>query len=395
VSNFSSFNGSQITDSKGNRGYRNLRRGGDNGDVGGPFTTTKKWVDTNDVDPHSLHGEVLDKQNFRRYETSYLGPLLPMAPNLMAFPSSAYSSDHDLNELGTVAISRCSPSNPTADTSVFLKETLSEGIPHLFIDNLRRLRDGSMSRRRSLADAYLNLEFGWLPFVSDFQQSVEAILKADDIMRQYERDSGKLVRRSYYFPVVEETTSNEVRSNVSPWLSPLSSGLTENTLLNKGRVIRTERTWQQTWFKGAFQYYVPSDYRFTSRDGIANAVIRARKVNGLALTPDVVWNSMPWSWMVDWFSNTSEVLQNLSDWAIDNQVMRYGYIMQHTLREWTYTFVGETGFRSRNVVVPPVKLVTETKVRRQATPYGFGFDFGSISNRQKAILAALGLSRGK
>lgn len=396
VPNFSSFRGSQVTDSEGHSGWRALSKGQSSGDVGGPFTTTKKWVQASKLEPVTLGGGKLDLQLFRRYVVTYVGPVLPIAPVSMVFPPSAADSDNSLMQLGTTAIARCSPSNPTADTSVFLKELLSEGIPHLFLGTMKSLAGmGAQTRRKALGDGYLNFEFGWKPFVSDLKQSAEAIAKADEIMRQFERDSGKVVRRKYFFRDFDETTSNEVKSNCSPWYNPSNSLLIDNNLINKGKVIRTERTYRKTWFSGAFQYYVPSEYRFSKRDGIAYAVIQARKVHGLSLTPDVIWNSMPWSWLVDWFSNTSEVLQNLTDWAIDNQVMRYGYIMQHTRHEYTYTFVGETGFQTRDVVVPSVTLVTETKVRRRATPYGFGLDIGSFSNRQKAIVAALGLSRGK
>jgi hypothetical protein len=298
--------------------------------------------------------------------------------------------------MGTTAIARCSPSNPTADTTSFLKETIEEGIPHAFLSTLKTLAGRSnRQRRKAIGDAYLNSEFGWKPFVSDLMNISQAVLNMNAIMSQYERDSGKLVRRSYFFPDVVEEKAIDFSVNCSPWISPSSSFLYDPSLVNKGKVIRVEKTTYKRWFKGAFTYYVPSDYRFTTTDGAAYAVIQARKTAGLSLSPDAVWNSMPWSWAVDWFVNVGDVLSNLSDWIIDNQVLQYGYIMEHAVREWTYTFVGETGFRARNVIVPSIVLRSESKVRRGATPYGFGLSFNGFSNRQKAIIAALGLTKGK
>jgi len=81
--------------------------------------------------------------------------------------------------------------------------------------------------------------------------------------------------------------------------------------------------------------------------------------------------------------------------ASDGLVMKYGYIMEHTLVRDTYYFWGPTGYKSRNVHPMPITFVTETKVRRRATPYGFGLTFGGFTTLQKSILAALGISRIK
>jgi hypothetical protein len=126
---------------------------------------------------------------------------------------------------------------------------------------------------------------------------------------------------------------------------------------------------------------------------MARNVIFARKLLGADLTPDSIWNLAPWSWMVDWFSSAGSVVENWSSWMINNQVLLYGYMMEHTIATNTYTYVGNTGFRTP--VAPPfdVTLVSETKIRRQATPYGFGINLSQLSKRQIAIIAALGLSR--
>jgi hypothetical protein len=153
--------------------------------------------------------------------STYTGPVLPLNPIYVQFPSAVTVSESKLNQLGTTAIARCSPSNPTADASVFLKETLSEGIPHLFLDQLKSLRGmTNHSRRKALGESYLNLEFGWKPFVSDLRSISKAILDANATMLQYERDSGKVVRRSYYFPDVHSVVTDTYLTDVSPWITP-------------------------------------------------------------------------------------------------------------------------------------------------------------------------------
>jgi len=247
-------------------------------------------------------------------------------------------------------------------------------------------------RRRAIGSEYLNYEFGWKPLVNDLKKISSSIVHSDDIMRQHERNSGKMVRRRYEFPESKTSVVSTARSGVSPWTNPSGSTLMNNALTNKGTVYRTHEVTKRQWFSGAFSYYVPP-VDGSLRTDIARAVIQAKKTIGLSLTPDVLWNLAPWSWAVDWFSNTSDVLKNWTNWAIDNQVLMYGYMMETTISKYTYTFVGPTGFKSSDVRPPDVTLVIETKKRLKATPYGFGLQWDDMSSRQKAIVAALGLTK--
>jgi hypothetical protein len=122
------------------------------------------------------------------------------------------------------------------------------------------------------------------------------------------------------------------------------------------------------------------------------AALMASKIFGLELTPEVAWNLSPWSWAADWFTNAGDVISNLTDWATDGLVLRYGYVMEHTIASNTYTFVGKTGFSNTSVRPSPVTLVTETKRRVKANPFGFGVTWGGLSPRQLAITAALGIT---
>lgn len=108
------------------------------------------------------------------------------------------------------------------------------------------------------------------------------------------------------------------------------------------------------------------------------------------MTPEVLWELAPWSWAVDWFSNTGDVIHNISTLGYDGLVMEYGYMMTHTQydrRVEATALVNGVSVSARTV------SRRETKRRTVATPYGFGIDDTTLSPRQLAILAALGLSR--
>jgi len=121
--------------------------------------------------------------------------------------------------------------------------------------------------------------------------------------------------------------------------------------------------------------------------------LEARKLTGLSLDPDTLWNLAPWSWAVDWFSNTGDVISNLTDRGLYGLVMRYGYVMEHTITTDTYTLVQPSSPTAKKMLGSPLRVITETKQRRGANPYGFGVSWDGLSPFQGSILAALGISR--
>jgi hypothetical protein len=272
-----------------------------------------------------------------------------------------------------------------------MAELIREGIPKMVGHDLwsSRLKDLS-----SLGDEYLNVQFGWLPLVADIKDSASAVLNMDKLMRQYERDSGRLVRRGYTFPTIREISKiqSEDPNAAGLWTGDAdrpATGWTE--IYPPGAVTFREREiTRKIWFKGGFTYYLPSDY--ASRKNWQKKLYLAQQILGLELTPEVLWNLTPWSWAADWFTNIGDNMHNLSSFASDGLVLRYGYLMENTIIKDTWT---TTGFKLNGLGSTPLQAVftTEVKKRKRATPFGFGVDKASLTSRQLSILAALGISR--
>jgi len=397
AANIAFLNGYQFTDSQSHPEWRGHIRGRFTKDIGGPFTSRKRFAFSDIAEAIPLYGVQGSGANHTNVtEVSYLGPLFPIAPipSLVGFPTFVGSTDSKLNQLGTDAIARCSPVNPTADAVTSLGEIVSDGLPKAVGGTLGNWRNlSNRSRRRAIGEEYLNVEFGWKPFVNDLKDLCKGVIEGNSIMEQLERNSGHLVRRRYDFPISVDENTTPLGGLRSVTYSPSSNVLSDIVNLNKGQVYRREITAKHQWFSGAFTYYIPP------RDGsrrteMARAVLKARSTIGVSLTPDTVWNLQPWSWLIDWFSNADSVLRNWSNWALYNQVLWYGYIMEHTVHQYQYIFTGPTGIKGLGSC-PSLSTVAETKVRRAATPYGFGFSWSGLSTLQKSILAALGIARSK
>jgi len=379
--------GTQITVSEGHHWPPSS---GLTGDLGGPFYTTKQYVEGN-----PFHFDTATKHPFgNQIYFSYTGPFRVsdaiggVNNGRLPFPADGSSTDSALRVLGTTAIARCEPTNSLSDLSTAVGETYRDGLPYL---PLTRVLESRIKAAKLAGEEFLNLSFGWLPFVSDLTSLSKAASHAHSVISQYERDSGKVVRRKYNFPSVYESSESIYSTNVGLGYAAGTSNAIDDSS-HRGNVVRKVETFRERWFSGAFTYHLPSDS--DSRLAIGRAAQEAEKLLGSPLSPETLWNLTPWSWAIDWFTNTGDYLHNLNAFAANGLVMRYGYMMEHTIVKHTYSHVGPSGINGKlDMTVPPLVLVTETKKRIQANPFGFGVDWNGLSAFQLSIAAALGLSR--
>jgi hypothetical protein len=296
-------------------------------------------------------------------------------------PSSSSGSEMDF--WGAKAIEKCIPTNPVAEAQVLAGNTLQKGLPKI------PFRDWEKITRTAkyAGNNYLNLNFGWKPFVSDLRKLGHAIKERDSILTKYHAESGKLLHRSYHFPE-ERVCTTTIRPGT---YYPAPFGDSDYFIPHEhvGRLTETITTVTNRWFKGTFTYYLPK------MGSVEGHIADANKLLGAGITPEVVWDLTPWSWAINWFVDTGTLVHNLSQFIQDGLVMPYAYIMEHTIVTSQYHLEG-VAFKSypgRYSFTQTFK--TEVKQRRAATPWGFGSDFDGFTDRQTAIIAALGLSHNR
>jgi hypothetical protein len=264
----------------------------------------------------------------------------------------ATSSNATLDVWGSKAIAACAPANQVGTALTTIIELYREGLPHLLGSSL--WKDKAL-KARNAGDEYLNLEFGYKPLANDIAQFMSIVVNLNRILKQYERDAGKVVRRRMSFPPERSISSVKIVSG-GVITAPSNSALQKKS--PSGETHRVREIITKRWFSGAFTYYIPSQYR--ERDGSVNHAKLVERFLGLELTPDVVWELAPWSWAVDWFTNAGAIISNLTSWARDGQVLKYGYIMEHFVCRDTYLYIGDTGLYTP--VIPfPMTLVSESK----------------------------------
>lgn len=387
-----SYMGSQVTDSEN---HQWPPPSGVRGDVGGSFYTEKysgriptSRIYVRAVDPTYNVGSYKGKRITLQYTVACpietVGSGASLRPK---WPTKQNSSTSSLNAWGAKAINYCKPTSSSVELSTALGELFRDGIPRALGANTW---EGKTLAARNAGDEYLNVQFGWLPLVSDISSFGKTVADSDAILKQYDADRGKVVRRRFEFPV-EENVVSEILSFSKPPVTggTISTGITGTTSTD-GVWSKETKTTKRRWFSGAFVYGAPLG--LTTKAKSADLAAKADKLFGVSLTPDVVWNLTPWSWATDWVFNTGDVLSNISDFISQGLVMRYGYLMEETIVKVTYSLRGVV-YYDHPVNVPDATLVVSTKSRVRANPYGFGITWDGLSSTQLAILSALGISR--
>jgi len=328
------------------------------------------------------------------------GPSWAIDARLFPFPPPKSSTDAELDALGATAIANCKPTNSRANVGVALGELVREGIPKITVagwhNRARNLQTGKhVQPEHVVSDNYLAYQFGLKPLADEIGVFAAEVIRADQLLRQYEKDAGKVVRRRFTFPPKTETTVSTAYGSIDPYVGwPQAGSLNPSISSDQHSELQVVREFsQKRWFSGAFTYYLPIWY--DARNEMSRKALLSKEILGVDLDLETIWNLTPWSWAVDWFSNAGDVISNINSMLEDGLIMRYGYMMEHTIVKDTYTraysnqYLGSGGYDSS------VSFVVETKIRRRANPFGFGLSWDGLSSFQKSIIAALGISKGR
>lgn len=311
------------------------------------------------------------------------------------------------------AYARTRPGNPVASGFQFLYELRADGLPSLPGAAVRKgmnryprvARSVPLSRVpvllrsrlqdfRSLGSEYLNVVFGWKPFVRDLQKMYYLWKDIDKRMAQIVRDNGRSIRRR---TTLEDSTSTSQESMDYPLAYANVLGSPPNWWPGTTAWSKTVSVKTKVWFSASYRYFIPdtSSSLWTAR---ARSVLF-----GTHVTPGQLWEVLPWSWLVDWFGNVGDVMSNASQNAVDNLTMDYSFTMKQVTTETlaqahvTHSSSNDPCFTWPSMDQSFWSKSTETSKARWGggNPFGLNVKLESLSAYQLSILAALGISKSR
>lgn len=276
------------------------------------------------------------------------------------------------------------PGQPEIDLPVFIYEL--KDVPQMLKHAAERAKalekdtgastlgavKGFLNSGKARAEDWLNWNFGWKPLLSDLTEFIKlsnhahAMQKAQ---RAYHKN-GLTRQRSL-------GTTRRIGSNDTSIFSPSGHKARRITEWSVNSWMFTRWYLDPRWFK-AYEY----DYS------------EAMKLH-LGLDPSVtqMWNAAPWTWLVDWFTDTGAVVETYSNrfgWTFGNAM-----IMTHTVgrtrlepKKWTGKSAPTYG---------SLESVVESKLRSHITPSVNPAKVASNFFRpdQLATLASLKVAKGK
>lgn len=327
----------------------------------------------------------------------YKGYLLPTDLSGMSeWPPLDLPSSTDIDVDGSKGMRMALPTAPEAGLAQFLAE-LREDLPKVVgLEAFRAFRHLPSFFRKSVAGEALNLQFGIIPSVGDIRSLAQSVLKANKIVAQFQRDSGKTIRRRR---TVREDRSYVDHGVVQGFPAMATYGSNPNTIGEfydpySGAVLRISDVYtERIWFSGAFSYHLDQASSYLGE--MTRYSQQADRLLGTDLSIDLIWELTPWSWLLDWWTNLGGFFANVDAFAKDNLVLKYGYVMHQigAVRERTIAGMvpveNGTGPGSTSTWSEVI-----SKTRTRATPYGFGLNPADWSPQRWAILGALGLSGG-
>jgi hypothetical protein len=350
-------------------------------DGGHEFQTVKRQ--------HTLNKPKVDLKYPGSYPWArFQGALVPISTGslVVGYPTVPPLDISDVKYYGTKAIAQTIPTNPASNLSQALGEiVVDKELPQVKTMELAGIAHYKGRLTDIVSKGYLSYVFAFAPASNDVRKLMIAVQNSYKIISQFKRDAGRQVRRRYRFDDVIEDGQTTVSNSNIPYLNSFDlSG-------SSWDAIYTQYVRKETWFSGSYLYHLPVDNSLLGKMEYFNSL--ANRVLGSDFTPETIWKLAPWSWLVDWFANISDVFHNTVRMQDDNLVLRYGYLMRRTTAVNQFTIPG-VRFEGRRLGPVTRTFSVVRKERWRATPYGFGLNPQSFSEGQWAILTALGISKG-
>lgn len=278
----------------------------------------------------------------------------------------------------TEFLARTNPSRASVDVFTFLAEL--KDLPKM----VKSVGQHFLKKPNSFPDIlkrfsgqFLNYQFGWAPLLSDLGKLVDFTEVVNNRVRELESlKSGKGLRRKYTaFDVTE------VHSDFSGDFYPVVVYSAECTA--RADLLSRYRKW------------VTGTWRPTSTtpilSGDAQLELARSLVFGHNISPKQVWDLMPWTWLIDWFSTTGDFIA-----ANRNHIgatCTDVCVMTNAVGAWTNVRLINNPYGAHLKRIPSVGWEHKERQPASAVP-SLEVKLPFLSGRQLSILSALAVVKG-
>jgi hypothetical protein len=258
------------------------------------------------------------------------------------------------------------------------------------------INGGGIPSIRASSKSHLAIQFGWLPLISSIRQFLALYQTVNARIEQLLRDDGKNVtrRRTYVDP--SKSRLSIVRSfgqSDNLFGMPLAYPPINPPFMDTNFSVTTSVTaTQRIWAVGTYMYNLPKgphDLAYINR--------LARRLADFRLTIGQVYDLVPWSWLVDWFSSVGDIIHSVDPGVGENGAYSQFFLMgeRKTSIEVNVSFLTRLAQSGDPYLLRlTCQHELKKKVRVPTGPFDFLPDDGQfLDPRQLTILGALGISK--
>jgi hypothetical protein len=383
---------------------------------GGPFATIR----VTSIKPFALqgfntyNGVNLDKYNWKRYVGGFSPPRNTVwgDPNIDNIGGSVGISSNlwlNLAAYRSMVYPRLRPHLEKASSFVFLAEGKFSGEDSVrmlhssasrFHDVWRTMGGNTRAKLmtpKKVSEDFLNHQFGWVPFLGDLGKLHKAYEDHSYFLSQIRERNGKWTRnRASILNTTSETreASGTGMLNIQPSLPTVDFFSFEP----RWEVIKAVTT--SINCQGSFKYYRPEFdegvYRHSAYGNGAEAydsINRQLLLYGARVTPSNVYRATPWTWLIDWFTGFDKHVDYLTDIALDGVAAKYMFLTAHITTEKVFRIYLPFSASPGPITLEWRRIIDVKQREIGNTPYGFDLSWDSLTPRQIALLAAIGITR--
>lgn len=174
------------------------------------------------------------------------------------------------------------------------------------------------------AGLYLQVQFNILPLISDVMAVRKAIADVEEQVRKLVNRAGVPQTMHYTRHLGEDMTVDD--AHPEPYvLLRQPHDLSVNNLLYQAAVMRRQAISDRPVFHAEIEYC----YQFSKWQAEHAQLLGMLDALGVNLNPAIVWNAIPWSFVVDW-------LVGVSRWLNDRKILNLEPRMNITRYLWSY-----------------------------------------------------------
>lgn len=177
---------------------------------------------------------------------------------------------------------------------------------------------------KEISSKWLEGIFGWLPLVSDIKKIGSIYCNVGEQVREYIAGADSL-KTYHYRKAVSPTMWNHPSSF---WTSPFTGSITSSGRPYLAPVVtRLDYTGAVTREVRDYDYHATMLFRYTLpvMSAFLKQLLGELDAWGFNLNPAIIWNRIPFSFVVDWFSGIGRWLDSLKKENLEIQVTIYDF----------------------------------------------------------------------